>query len=135
MGRWRSSYGYGGGYDSTGRWRSEAWHMDGGANDEGWHKKYCSYCDNTTEHGRGSGCVPCGDRQTAYRRRTDKNPSKVNRRWVLSLYEEKAGKLPSFLTSLKEQNEKRALSAKQLDIGKKVLEKHIDAGTLRNYWN
>ena len=32
MGRWRSSYGYGGGYDSTGRWRSEAWHMDGGAN-------------------------------------------------------------------------------------------------------
>ena len=58
-----------GGYDSTGRWRSEAWHMDGGANDEGWHQAFCSYCGKKTEHGHGSGCVPCGDRQAAYRRR------------------------------------------------------------------
>ena len=58
-----------GGYDSTGRWRSEAWPMDGGANDEGWHQAFCSYCGKKTEHGRGSGCVPCGDRQAAYRRR------------------------------------------------------------------
>ncbi len=54
--------GYGGGYDITGRWRSEAWHMDGGANDEGWYHKYCGACGKKTEHGRGEGCVPCGDR-------------------------------------------------------------------------
>ena len=59
----------GGGY-YAGRWRSEAWHMDGGANDEGWHNAYCYNCGTTTEHGRGSGCVPCGDkaaRRAAYR--------------------------------------------------------------------
>ena len=55
------SYGYGGGYDSTGRWRSEAWHMDGGANDEGYHNAYCSSCGRTTEHERGD-CIPCTDR-------------------------------------------------------------------------
>ena len=46
-----------GGYDSTGRWRSEAWHMDGSANDEGWHYRYCNYCGSETEHARGGGCV------------------------------------------------------------------------------
>ena len=53
-----------GGYDSTGRWRSEAWHLDGGANDEGWHYRYCSTCGKETEHGRqstGNYCVPCWD--------------------------------------------------------------------------
>ena len=39
MGYRRSNYGYGGGYVG-GRWRSEAWHMDGGANDEGWHYRF-----------------------------------------------------------------------------------------------
>ena len=51
-----------GGYDRTGRWRSEAWHMDGGANDEGWHYKMCYNCGKETEHGVAEGCVPCGDR-------------------------------------------------------------------------
>jgi hypothetical protein len=55
-----------GGYDTTGRWRSEAWHMDGGANDEGWHQRYCPACNKKTEHGRqstGNFCVPCSDRR------------------------------------------------------------------------
>ncbi|MEC7287390.1 MAG: hypothetical protein VXU42_01710 [Verrucomicrobiota bacterium] len=69
MSYWRKNYGYGGGYDSTGRYRSEAWHMDGGANDEGWHYRFCNYCGKETEHGRGSGCVPCGDRIAAARAR------------------------------------------------------------------
>jgi hypothetical protein len=60
--RYNRNYSSAGGYDSTGRWRSEAWHMDGGANDEGWHYAWCNYCCKETEHGRGSGCVPCGDR-------------------------------------------------------------------------
>lgn len=63
-----NSYGYGGGY-SGGRWRSEAYMMDGGANDEGWHDAYCSVCGKVTEHGRGEGCVPCGDRAARQRRR------------------------------------------------------------------
>lgn len=49
-------------YGSTGRYRSDAWYMDGGANDEGWHQRYCGACGKKTEHGRGEGCVPCGDR-------------------------------------------------------------------------
>ena len=69
MSYWRKNYGYSGGYDSTGRYRSEAWHMDGGANDEGWHYRFCNYCGKETEHGRGSGCVPCGDRIAAARAR------------------------------------------------------------------
>ena len=63
----RRSYGAYGGYDSTGRWRSEAWHMDGGANDEGYHDAYCSLCGRTTEHERGD-CIPCADYE--YRRRS-----------------------------------------------------------------
>lgn len=133
----RRSYGYNGGYDRGGRWRSEAYHMDGGANDEGWHQRYCNSCGKTTEHGRqstGNYCVPCDDRQRHYRRKKDKNPCKMNRRWVLSLYEKDAGSLPSFLASLKEQNEVRALSAKQISVGAKILSKHIDAGTIKSFW-
>ena len=54
----------------AGRWRSDAWWEDGGANDEGWHQAFCHSCGKTTEHGRGSGCVPCGDkaaRRSAYK--------------------------------------------------------------------
>tara|TARA_B100000683_G_C12482810_1_gene551997 strand:- start:1990 stop:2331 length:342 start_codon:yes stop_codon:yes gene_type:complete len=77
MSRYRS-YGYNGGYDSTGRWRSEAWHMDGGANDEGWYHTWCNSCGAKTEHGRGEGCVPCGDRAAAaYARRNSQNKVKV----------------------------------------------------------
>ena len=64
----------------------------------------------------------------------NKNPHKINRNWVLLQYEEKAGSLPNFLQSLKEQNQKRALSKKQLEIGKKVLLKHLDENTLKTFW-
>jgi hypothetical protein len=60
-----NNYAMGGGYDSTGRWRSEAWHMDGGANDEGWHYRFCHVCSKETEHGSqcsGVYCVKCDDR-------------------------------------------------------------------------
>ena len=130
-----NNYATDGGYDSTGRWRSEAWHMDGGANDEGWHQAYCSYCGKETEHGRGSGCVPCENRMiSAQARKNRKNPAKSDRQWIFRLYEEKAGSLPEFLQSLKSQNEYRALSPKQIEIGQKILEKHIDKGTLQSYW-
>jgi len=46
---------------SYGRQRSEAWYMDGGANDEGYHHKYCYSCARKTEHDLSS-CIPCGDR-------------------------------------------------------------------------
>jgi hypothetical protein len=124
-------------YKYAGRWRSEAWHMDGGANDEGWHKRYCGPCAKTTEHGSqstGNYCVPCDDRQRYYNRKNDPNPSKINRRWVLDLYEKSAGSLPSFLVSLKKQNELRALSKKQVAIGSKILAKHVDANTVRSHW-
>ena len=45
-----------------GKWRSQAWLEDGGANDEGWHRKYCHSCYKITEHGLSEGCVPCGDK-------------------------------------------------------------------------
>jgi hypothetical protein len=44
-----------------GRYRSEAWHLDGGANDEGYHYKYCYTCARKTEHDL-SNCISCGDR-------------------------------------------------------------------------
>lgn len=50
--------------------KSDAWHEDGGANDEGWHDKYCYNCGKTTEHGRqvgGSYCVPCDNRKRVFR--------------------------------------------------------------------
>ena len=59
----------------AGKWRSDAWWMDGGANDEGWHQAFCHNCGRTTEHGRGSGCVPCGDK--AARRRVGKRTAIV----------------------------------------------------------
>ena len=74
MGYRRSNYGYGGGYVG-GRWRSEAWMMDGGANDEGWHHRYCNYCGKETEHGSqstGAYCVPCDNRMVAARARRNK---------------------------------------------------------------
>ena len=46
----------------AGKWRSDAWFEDGGANDEGWHRKMCHTCGRVTEHGITEGCVPCGDR-------------------------------------------------------------------------
>lgn len=130
-----NNYTVSGGYDSTGRWRSEAWHMDGGANDEGWHHRYCGTCGSETEHARGGGCVSCDNRAVAERaRKNRKNPAKGDRQWMFSLYEKRAGTLPGFLQSLKEQNEVRCLSDKQISIGQKILVKHIDAGTLRSFW-
>lgn len=136
MGYRNRNYGYGGGYVG-GRWRSEAWHMDGGANDEGWHRRYCGACGKKTEHGRqstGSYCVPCDDRARYYRAKRDKNPAKSDRQWVFRLYEEKVGSLPSFLQSLKEQNEVRCLTAKQIEVGMKILSKRIDDNTLKTFW-
>lgn len=66
MSYYRRNYGYGSGYDLGGRWRSEAWHMDGGANDEGWHQSFCGCCGKNTEHGtglKGTYCVPCDDKR------------------------------------------------------------------------
>ena len=130
-----NNYAMAGGYDSTGRWRSEAWHMDGGANDEGWHHRYCHVCGTETEHARGGGCVECDNRAIRERaRKNRKNPAKSDRQWMFNLYEKRAGSLPSFLQSLKEQNEVRCLSAKQVEIGMKILKKHIDVGTLQSFW-
>ena len=132
-----NNYAMAGGYDSTGRWRSEAWHMDGGANDEGWHQAYCHSCCKETEHGRGSGCVPCGNRAIRQQARKNRwNPAQSDRRWIFSLYEKRVEEADrsSFIQSLKEQNEVRCLSEKQIQIGMKILSKHIDVGTLRSYW-
>ena len=132
-----NNYATAGGYDSTGRWRSEAWHMDGGANDEGWHYRYCGACGTETEHARGGGCVSCDNR--AIRRQARKNrlnPAQADRRYIFSLYENRVAESDqsSFIQSLKEQNEVRRLSDKQIQVGMKILSKHIDAGTLRSYW-
>ena len=132
-----NSYAMTGGYDSTGRWRSEAWHMDGGANDEGWHQAYCHSCGRKTEHGRGSGCVPCENRAIRQQARKNRwNPAQSDRRWIFSLYEKRVEEADrsSFIQSLKEQNEVRCLSEKQIQVGMKILSKHIDSGTLRSYW-
>ena len=62
-------------YRQFAQYRSEAWHMDGGANDEGWHQAYCSRCSKETEHGRqstGVYCVPCDDRTRYYPARKHK---------------------------------------------------------------
>lgn len=130
-----NNYAMAGGYDSTGRWRSEAWHMDGGANDEGWHHRYCGACGTETEHARGGGCVACDNRAIRQQARKNRwNPAVDDRRYIFSLYEKRAGSLGSFLQSLKDQNEKRCLTQKQIEVGQKILLKHIDAGTLRSYW-
>lgn len=49
-------------YDRSGRYRSDAWHEDGGANDEGYTHEQCHACGRDTEHERGD-CIPCDDRQ------------------------------------------------------------------------
>ena len=155
----RNSYSAYGSHDSTGRWRSEAWHMDGGANDEGWHQAYCSYCGKETEHGRGSGCVPCGDRMSAARNRPKKKASSSNSNWklerqahldraaVIRIYEANAGSLPNFLKSLDEQlssNWKasydksvrvRKLTAKQIEVGAKVLKNIVDQDIIDRLWS
>ena len=109
--------------------------MDGGSNDEGWHRRYCGSCNKETEHARGGGCVECDNRIIAARARKNRNnPAKFDRQYVFSLYEKKAGNLPGFLKSLKEQNEFRCLSDKQVLIGKKILSKHIESETLETFW-
>ncbi len=137
-----NNYSVSGGYDSTGRWRSDAWHMDGGANDEGWHYAYCSACGKETEHGRGSGCVPCGDRMVAASRRSVKNRATVNSnphkldRWsVLKLYEVNKGSLCNFLESLCEQNKNKCLTPKQVSVGAKILLKVLDEDVVNRLWS
>jgi len=153
-----NNYATAGGYDSTGRWRSEAWHMDGGANDEGWHQAYCSYCGKETEHGRGSGCVPCGDRIVAsqVRRKKKANPSNDNwklerqihldRAAVIRIYEVNAGSLPNFLESLRDQLSNNSspygfivlsfpkLTTKQVEVGAKVLKNIVDQDIIDRLW-
>ncbi len=141
-----NNYAVSGGYDSTGRWRSEAWHMDGGANDEGWHQAWCSYCGKETEHGRGSGCVPCGDRIALSKTRSKIKPAakstwkadravQLDRMAVIRIYEANLGFRPNFLKSLDEQlNAKRKLSKKQIEIGAKVLAGSVDQDIIDRLW-
>lgn len=136
-----------GGYDSTGRWRSEAWHMDGGANDEGWHQAYCSYCGKETEHGRGSGCVPCENRIVASRvsrkskvKLTNDTHEKVmvrlDRMAVIRIYENNAGALPPFLESLDTQLSKnKNLTPKQIEIATKILSSIVDQDIVDRVWS
>jgi len=116
--------------------------MDGGANDEGWHQAWCSYCNRNTEHGRGSGCVPCGDRIVSSKAKQVKtvkavnlNPFKLDRWAVLKLYEVSEGPLYGFLKSLKESNEMRSLTSKQVEVGAKVLGKVIDVDIIDRLWS
>jgi hypothetical protein len=133
--RYNKNFSMNGGYDTTGRWRSEAWHLDGGANDEGWHNAWCNTCCKKTEHARGGGCVTCDNRALEQRmRKVRKNPARDDRRYIFKLYENKAGKLSSFLTSLKEQNEIRCLSQKQIAAGMSILKSHISRETLVRSW-
>lgn len=145
--RYNNRFATAGGFDSTGRWRSEAWHMDGGANDEGWHQAYCNRCGKVTEHGRGSGCVPCGDRMAAGRSRPKAKKSfkidrqvkeavRLDRMAAIGIYEVNAGSLPQFLESLKEQlSKKKNLSAKQIEIGAKVLSTIVDQDIIDRVWS
>ena len=141
-----NSYAMAGGYDSTGRWRSEAWHMDGGANDEGWHQAYCHSCGKKTEHGRGSGCVPCGDRRIAAKNRPKTNSFnadwkakeavRLDRMATIGIYEVNVGSLPQFLESLKEQlSKKKNLSAKQIEVGAKVLSGVVEQDIIDRVWS
>ena len=41
--------------------KSEAWHLDGGANDEGYYYEHCAVCGRETEHDPCSGCCSCFD--------------------------------------------------------------------------
>lgn len=132
---YNKSFSMNGGRDTTGRWRSEAWHLDGGANDEGWHNAWCNICCNKTEHARGGGCVKCDNRALEYRmRKVRKNPARDDRRYIFKLYETNGGRLNSFLISLKEQNENRCLTKKQVEIGMSILKSYIDEETLNRSW-
>ena len=141
--RYNNRFATAGAYDSTGRWRSEAWHMDGGANDEGWHQAYCHRCGKMTEHGRGSGCVPCGDRAAAarYRRKAkvqapvNNNPHKLDRWAVILLYRANSGSNFQFIDSLCEQNQKRPLSPKQIEVGASILKDFVDADIVDRLWS
>ncbi len=140
------NYAMDGGYDSTGRWRSEAWHMDGGANDEGWHQAWCNYCAKETEHGRGSGCVPCGNRIASSRVRRKKKPVaksnwraeravQLDRMAVIRIYEANIGFRPDFLKSLDDQlSAKKKLSKKQVEVGAKVLAGSVDQDIIDRLW-
>ena len=46
-------------YNPYGRGKSDAWHLDGGANDEGYYYAYCDGCNKETEHDPCSGCCEC----------------------------------------------------------------------------
>ena len=118
--------------------------MDGGANDEGWHYRQCSYCAKETEHGRqstGVFCVPCSNRKLTSRishkktKIVNPNPYKLDRWAVIKLYEVKVVKIGGFLKSLMEQNEKRCLTPKQVKIGAKVLSKIIDQDIIDRLWS
>ena len=39
--------------------KSDAYYVDGGANDEGYYWTYCPSCDKKTEHDPCSGCCNC----------------------------------------------------------------------------
>jgi hypothetical protein len=142
-----NNYAVDGGYDSTGRWRSEAWHMDGGANDEGWHQAYCSYCGKETEHGRGSGCVPCENRIVASRvsRKNkvklpkdthEKAMVRLDRMAVIRIYENNAGNLPSFLESLDTQlGKNRDLTPKQVKVAAKIFSNIVDQDVIDRVWS
>ena len=54
------------------KYRNDAWLADGGANDEGWHYRYCFRCNGRTEHGH-TGCVTCLDRAIRARKKLKKN--------------------------------------------------------------
>lgn len=141
------NYAVDGGYDSTGRWRSEAWHMDGGANDEGWHQAYCGKCNKETEHGRGSGCVPCGNRIVAsnasrknkakrFNDIREKSMVRLDRMAVIRIYENNAGTLPSFLKSLDTQLSKnKDLTFKQVKIAARVLSNIVDQDIVDRVWS
>jgi hypothetical protein len=141
--RRNNNYAVDGGYDSTGRWRSEAWHMDGGANDEGWHQAWCSFCGKKTEHGRqstGTFCVPCDNQARTVRRSKPKNNTDVSNphkrdRWAtIKMYEARAQSMPAFLKSLEKQNQERSLSPNQVAIGAKVLSSIIDQDIIDRLW-
>lgn len=144
--RYNNNYAMAGGYDSTGRWRSEAWHMDGGANDEGWHSAWCNYCGKETEHGRGSGCVPCGDRIALSKTIRKIKPAaksdwkagraiRLDRMAVIRIYEANVGFRPNFLKSLDEQlSAKNKLSKRQVEVGAKVLAGSVDQDIIDRLW-
>ena len=101
-----------------------------------------------TEHGRGSGCVPCGDRRIAAKNRPKAKKNAFNTDWkvkeavrldrmaVVGIYEVNAGFLPQFLESLKDQlSKKKNLSAKQIEVGAKVLAGIVEQDIIDRVWS